>query len=172
MARKRKDELSQFERAMETGDVRPMEGRDNVRPTPPPVVRTPSANAPTAPRFEVEEHGDRIEGRAKGIDRKQLLNLRKGGFEIEARVDLHGLRSDAARQALRGALLRAGESGVRCVLVIHGRGRHSEGASVLKQSLPEWLAEPPLGRQVMAFASALDRDGGPGATYVLLRRRR
>ena len=37
-------------------------------------------------------------------------------------------------------------------------------------ALPRWLAEPPLGAWVMAFASATPADGGTGATYVLLRR--
>jgi DNA-nicking Smr family endonuclease len=33
-----------------------------------------------------------------------------------------------------------------------------------------WLTSPPLAARVMAFASALPRDGGAGACYVLLRR--
>jgi DNA-nicking Smr family endonuclease len=62
--------------------------------------------------------------------------------------------------------------GGRCVLVIHGRGRHSEGEPVLKEALLEWLAEPPVASLVMAFASASGGDGGVGATYVLLRSER
>ena len=42
----------------------------------------------------------------------------------------------------------------------------------LKRQLLEWLAEPPVGERVMAFASAPAAQGGPGATLVLLRRRR
>ena len=62
--------------------------------------------------------------------------------------------------------------GGRCVLVIHGRGRHSEAAPVLKEALLGWLAEPPVGSLVLAFSSARGGDGGVGATYVLLRRDR
>jgi DNA-nicking Smr family endonuclease len=43
---------------------------------------------------------------------------------------------------------------------------------VLKRKLPEWLAEPPLGEKVLAFASAPSRQGGSGATRVLLRQPR
>ena len=43
---------------------------------------------------------------------------------------------------------------------------------VLKEALLGWLCEPPLDRLVMAFASAVPEDGGTGATYVLLRRKR
>ncbi len=60
----------------------------------------------------------------------------------------------------------------RCLLVIHGRGRNSEDGPVLKDRLFEWLAEAPVGPQVMAFCSATGGDGGVGATYVLLRRER
>ena len=41
---------------------------------------------------------------------------------------------------------------------------------VLKRSLPDWLAEAPLGDCVLAFASAAPEHGGSGATYVLLRK--
>jgi DNA-nicking Smr family endonuclease len=41
---------------------------------------------------------------------------------------------------------------------------------VLRDALPEWLAEEPHGERVLAFASA-DEHGG-GASYVLLRRAR
>ena len=53
---------------------------------------------------------------------------------------------------------------------MHGRGRHSEAEPVLKDALLEWLAEPPVGEKVLAFTSARGRDGGVGATYVLVRR--
>ena len=40
---------------------------------------------------------------------------------------------------------------------------------MLKDALPVWLAEPALAGHVQAFASAIGRDGGVGATYVLVR---
>ena len=66
-------------------------------------------------------------------------------------------------------LLEARRQGNCCVLVIHGRGSHSPDGPVLKQALIDWLAEPPVGSNVLAFASAKGGDGGVGATYVLLR---
>jgi DNA-nicking Smr family endonuclease len=73
---------------------------------------------------------------------------------------------------LHETLARVHAEGGRCVLVIHGRGRHSETEPILKEALLDWLAEPPVGSLVLAFSSALGRDGGVGATYVLLRRER
>ena len=52
----------------------------------------------------------------------------------------------------------------------HAHPDHLFGLAVLKQAFLDWLAEPPLGSRVLAFTSARGRDGGVGATYVLLRR--
>ena len=69
---------SAFSEAMK--GVKPLAGRDNVEP--PPQARA-SAAAPAAPpeapvQFEVTHTGERMEGRAPGIDRKHLRRLRSG----------------------------------------------------------------------------------------------
>jgi len=152
--------------------VAPIQSRRTAKPPEPRKSSPPRAPAHgEAVRFEIERVGERVEGAAPGIDRKHLRRLRSGRVPVETRIDLHGLHSADAREAVREALLRAAASGTRCALVIHGRGRHSQGDAVLKEALPAWLAEPPLGERVMAFASAVPADGGGGATYVLLRRR-
>lgn len=153
--------------------VEPLAGRDKLAP--PPEPRPPPAPARRRREnlhFEVMRVGERVEGRAAGIDPRHLRRLRSGEVEVEARIDLHGLDAEAARRSLRGGLDRAYAGGERCVLVIHGRGLHSPGDAVLKQALPDWLVEPPLDRRVMAFSTARERDGGAGASYVLLRRAR
>ena len=122
--------------------------------------------------FELIRHGERVEGLAQGIDRQHLLRLRRGEWRVERRVDLHGLTAPEARRELVSELQDAVAEGVRCVLVIHGRGLHSESGPVLRDGVLTWLTAPPLAQRVMAFASALPRDGGPGASYVLLRRTR
>lgn len=122
--------------------------------------------------FRLERHGARTEGWAEGIDRRHLRRLRRGEVPIEWELDLHGLIRPAAEAEVQRTLARAYEEGVRCVLVIHGRGRGSEEAGVLREGLPGWLTRPPTAALVMAFTNALPRDGGEGATYVLLRRRR
>jgi len=62
--------------------------------------------------------------------------------------------------------------GARALLVIHGRGRGSDAdGPVLRPAVWEWLASAAAERAgVMAFTSARPRDGGDGATLVLLRR--
>lgn len=165
------EDESAFRDAMR--DVKPLADRDRVAPPPRPADPAPGPGRDDEPvRFELSQEGERIAGLAPGIDRRHLRRLRRGEFPVEARVDLHGLDAAAARRALRDAFERAVAAGERCVLVVHGRGVHSEGEAVLKRALPEWLAEPPLGARVMAFASAAAGDGGAGATYVLMRRPR
>jgi DNA-nicking Smr family endonuclease len=68
--------------------------------------------------------------------------------------------------------LEAIDAGVRCVIVIHGKGLRSGEGPVLRTSLAVWLASPVLEGRVLAFAPAQQEDGGRGATYVLLKRRR
>lgn len=151
--------------------VRRLEDRERVLSRPARRARATGETAEAPVVFEITRSGERIEGRAPGIDRAHLRKLRAGKLPVEARVDLHGLRADDARDRVRAALIEAVEAGLRCVLVIHGRGRGSADGPVLKSALPGWLALPPLGASVMAFASAPPGDGGAGATVVLLRRR-
>ncbi|MBW2242916.1 MAG: Smr/MutS family protein [Deltaproteobacteria bacterium] len=122
--------------------------------------------------FDIERRGEHLLGLAKGIDRAHRDRLSRGEVEIDVELDLHGLGEPDARSLVRAAVEDAYQEGDRCLLVIHGRGRGSEFGSVLREGLPEWLTAPPAGRRVMAFATALPRDGGPGASYVLLRRKR
>ena len=122
--------------------------------------------------FEVTRNGERSEGLARGIDRAHLVRLRRGEVRVERRIDLHGLTAAEARRELTAELREAFSAGERCALVVHGRGLHSESGPVLKGGVVDWLMAPPLAALLMAFASALPRDGGPGASYVLLRRAR
>lgn len=151
--------------------VKPIDRR-RLRPEPAPELRKRPAGAadPDARvAFEIERIGERVEGLAPGADRRQLARLVRGEVAPEARVDLHGLDAAGAERHLRRALLRAHDGGARCVLVIHGRGRRSDGPAVLREAFPDWLAAPPIGPRVLAFATAGPRHGGAGASYVWLR---
>jgi DNA-nicking Smr family endonuclease len=158
----------EFQKAV--ADATPLEDREKLR-TPPKTLRRRRVVGETA-GFEVDRLGERVEGIAAGIDRDLLRRLRNREFPPDARVDLHGLDAAAARRRVRESVERLYAEGGRCVLVIHGRGRHSESEPILKEALLDWLAEPPLAGQVMAFCSATGGDGGVGATYLLLRRER
>ena len=53
-----------------------------------------------------------------------------------------------------------------------GKGVGKEGGGVLRNAVPRWLNEAPNREKVLAFEYARQKDGGVGALYVLLKRRR
>jgi DNA-nicking Smr family endonuclease len=168
--RRRGGEDESFASAM--GDATPLEDRKKIRTPPAAPKSTPPAAAAEAQRFALEMDGNRIEGRAADVARKTLSRLRRGEFPPDAELDLHGLDARQARRTLVERLEAASARGNRCVLVVHGRGRHSEAAPVLRSELPGWLQERPLAALVMAFCTAPANRGGSGALLVLLRRAR
>jgi len=131
-------------------------------PRPRPVVPPPS-KLPAEPPLT---HGE-----AAGLDRRTRLRLRRGQVDIQGVIDLHGLTQLEAHRALLGFLEGAAIAGRRAVLVITGKGL-TPGAGVLRAAVPRWLNEPAMRRMIRAFSFAAPRDGGEGALYVLLRRKR
>lgn len=120
-------------------------------------------------------------GAAPGVDKRTAERLRRGQIPIEARIDLHGHTLEEARRALALFLKRASEANLRCVLVITGRGLRSGGPTddggvmprgVLREQVPRWLNEPEARARILAFCHAQPKDGGTGALYVLMKRRR
>jgi DNA-nicking Smr family endonuclease len=123
--------------------------------------------------FEPEQSADRIEGKVPGLDPRMLTRLRRGEFTVQADLDLHGVDAPSARALVETFLIECQTRGLRCVRIVHGRGRNSpDGIPVLKRNLPRWLARGPARLAVLAYATAAPKDGGAGASYVLLRRRR
>lgn len=103
----------------------------------------------------------------QGIPRKRMSQLKSGKIPWQKRLDLHGLKPDAARESLCQFIEHQSNIGNRCLLIIHGKGGLHGEAPVLKNHVNHWLQQLP---QVLAFHSALSRDGGCGALYVLLQR--
>jgi len=113
-----------------------------------------------------------MEGSVKGFSRKLLKRLKNGHFPIQDYIDLHGLTKQEAEIKVRDFLVRSQRLGLRCVLVVHGRGLNSPNSfPVLKERMPLWLGRGPVKKIVLAFCTARPYDGGTGAIYVLLRKR-
>ena len=106
---------------------------------------------------------------AQGVSNQQLWALRRGEPGPEERIDLHGLRSDAVGPLLARRFESAAVRGLRCLLVIHGKGAGAgSDEGILRERLPGWLTRMPASRHVLAFAPAPAKHGGDGATLVLL----
>jgi DNA-nicking Smr family endonuclease len=96
-----------------------------------------------------------------------VRKLREGSWSIQRQIDLHGLRTDEAREALGRFIRDAHQQGLRCVRVVHGKGLGSPGRTpVLKSRVLRWLVQK---NEVMAFVQARPAEGGAGALVVLLR---
>lgn len=114
-----------------------------------------------------------IEGSVHGFSRTLMNRLKKGRFPIQDYIDLHGLTKQEAEIRMRDFILQCHRFGLRCVLVVHGRGLNSENhIPVLKERLPIWLSRGPMKKIVLAFSTARTYDGGTGAIYVLLRKQK
>ena len=109
-------------------------------------------------------------GEKAGIDGATRRRLAQGQIPIEARLDLHGLTAAQAERRLVRFVDQAARTNVRCVLVITGKG--CDGKGVLRRLVPLWLKTPPLSGQILAISQARQADGGGGALYVMLRRKR
>ena len=127
-----------------------------------------------------------------GLDRRTAQRLTRGQLPIEARLDLHGMRQTEAHTALNRFIAQSYGSGKRCVLVITGKGKkkfnlgrfyhddpddhftgeHTSRPGVLRENVPQWLSRPPNGHLVLRTAPARPKDGGDGALYVYLRRKK
>jgi DNA-nicking Smr family endonuclease len=132
--------------------------------------------APARPsQRQVASHGP---APGRGIDKQSLKKLKRGDWPIEAILDLHRRTQKEAHLALQRFIAQAAARGLRCVLVITGKGEprgHEilpERRGVLREMLPLWLDQPDLAGYVLAVETARPKDGGAGAFYVLLRRHR
>lgn len=103
-----------------------------------------------------------------GVQLRVLQKLRQGQPAWQAAVDLHGCTVDAAREAVLALLAEARRERQQVVKIVHGKGLMN-GQPLLKTCVNGWLRQLP---EVLAFVSALPRDGGTGALYVLLKRPR
>lgn len=143
---------------------------DSVRvlaPLPPPPPRVAVIEPPAVAKLHIEVEADRYRARAAGVSKAQVADLAAGKRHVAATLDLHGKNTLDGAEAVRAFLLR--QLSGQCVLIIHGKGLHSDGLALMRDATIEELLGPSSG-MVQAFATAAPKDGGEGATYVLVKR--
>ncbi|HET9024500.1 MAG TPA: Smr/MutS family protein [Burkholderiaceae bacterium] len=126
--------------------------------------------ASVSDEFEIDtllHTDDELSFRRPGVGPDVLRKLRRGDWVIQDELDLHGCRTDEARELLAGFLRDAVKRGVRCVRVVHGKGLGSRDKQpVLRGKTRVWLAQRD---EVIAFCQARPAEGGSGALVVLLK---
>ena len=159
-------------------DVRPLPGRKTTN-SPPIKFGTPKLSSSASPVLKSQGKGSHDtklpniqHGDAPGLDKRTAQRLRRGKINVEAQLDLHGLRQDEAHSALNQFLAQSHHTGRRCVLVITGKGALSQGGGVLKKMVPLWLNERPNRNIILSFNYSTPANGGTGAIVILLKRKR
>jgi DNA-nicking Smr family endonuclease len=174
--RRAKAEKTLFQRAV--GPVKPLPSRPRVElngtPAPPKAFQHKLdddrvLHESLSDDFDVStllDTDDELSYRRSGIGTDVTQRLRKGHWSLQGQIDLHGLRSDEAREALGQFIRDAYKRGWRCVRVVHGKGLGSPGKTpVLKSKVQRWLVQK---NEVLAFVQAKASEGGAGALVVLL----
>lgn len=161
--------------------------REDIEPPKPkalPIPQTQPLKTGALQRDLMREMAQRPKSRVP-VDRSPEKKVRRGQVEVEARLDLHGMTTAHARQALLGFLHRCRSGGMRTVLVITGKGagaralderrfqpwRPDERAlpGILRRSFTQWMRDPDFALLASGYAEANRRHGGSGAFYVMLR---
>ena len=127
--------------------------------------------------FEMLESEQNITYSRVGLDGGSLRRLSNGHMRPTLTLDLHGYRIDTARDSVWNAVKHGQTEGDRCLLIVHGKagaGYRDEngeirgaGQALIKSHVNHWLQQLDA---VLAFTSALPKDGGTGALYVLLKK--
>jgi DNA-nicking Smr family endonuclease len=185
------DEAALWDHA--TRSLSPVKTKARVTETPPsspsrsaqselPIKPAGKAPPKTAPRPQPVPPRPLPPPPRSDLDRRHTRRIASGKVDIDARIDLHGLRQSDAHMRLRAFLLDAHARGLKTVLVITGKGGEAQKGDympdvfgqprrgVLRRNVPAWLDEPDLRSVVVGYTTAGVRHGGEGALYVQLRR--
>lgn len=117
-------------------------------------------------------------GDTKNLDGNTAEKFRKGQYKIEARLDLHGMTEKQAFAAVTDFILNCYKKQKRCLLIITGKGLTTDDVpwyeikGVIKKAIPLWLNNPEIRPFILSVTPAKQEDGGSGAMYVLLKRKR
>ena len=163
------DDAALFRAAV--GEVKPLAEQNRIKPhhRPRNPLLHPAVPAQATPDTLSDFSAEDVpaEYLRNGLPRMTLRKLRRGEWPVRDSLDLHGSNSDAARKLLQEFLHDATQRGMRCVLVIHGKGMNSRGGEgVLRKLTRHWLTQLP---QVLGYCDAVPNQGGSGAVLVLLK---
>ncbi|ACL29919.1 endonuclease SmrB [Buchnera aphidicola] len=89
-----------------------------------------------------------------------LKNLKKGRYNPDISIDLHGLTQHQAQQALGELITTCQKEKIFCAHIMHGHGKH-----ILKKQTPFWLSQHP---DIIAFHEAPKFFGSDAAIIVII----
>ncbi len=161
-------------------DVKPLAGKERITPPEPEQIIHQNDRSHLIYDFEegkldfaLTYTEDLVQCNIMGLDLLILAQLQQRHYNPEAHLDLHGLNVYQAYHTLLGFFKNAYYRDMRCVLLVTGKGLNShDRVAILRSKVAHWLIDSPFKNIILAFCSAQNQDGGNGALYVLLRKRK
>lgn len=172
---------SQFEKEMESlgvtplgksskaklETIKPKPNNDNSTKADKQVLAESLSVNPTTSQHAVESDE---ELRKSGLSIRDFSRLKQGKYCREKELYLRGYTVEEAIAQLKQFIDQSVWAGFRCIKIVHGKGMNSpNGISLIKLECQRVLT---LNRFVMGYTRALPNDGGTGAKYVLLKKRK
>lgn len=152
--------------------------RPDEPPTPPLIIKEIEPSLCGEGFYNHNSFNNLEVGNINNIDKNTATRFLKGQFKIDAKIDLHGYREKEAFEIVQDFLTTCYIKGMRCLLIITGKGIKKEedpwyeARGVIKEALPRWLNHPDIRPMILSVTQAKQEDGGSGAFYILLKRQR
>lgn len=108
--------------------------------------------------FDWSEDGQQINVR---------YGIRLGRYKAGDQLDLHGKRIQQAHKEIWSFLKRSQDRGHQNVTIVHGKGERSNPPAQMKSYVGQVLIEH---KDVKAYCSAPEEEGGLGATLIWIRK--
>tara|TARA_Y100000741_G_scaffold322185_1_gene271760 strand:- start:242 stop:658 length:417 start_codon:yes stop_codon:yes gene_type:complete len=109
------------------------------------------------------------------------LQEKKISLKIRS-IDLHGYTLDRANQLIYDFINNCYQDNISKIIVVTGKGLHSQNEknpyvskdlSILKYSIPEFIENNiDLMKMIIEIKDAKDEDGGSGAFYIYLKKKK
>ena len=106
---------------------------------------------------------------------------KKNYFKIKS-IDLHGYSLDEANKSIKNFINKSYEEKINKLIVVTGKGLHSNNEkdpyvskdlSILKHSVPEFIENDiEIMKKITEITDAKIEDGGDGAFYIYLKRKK
>ncbi|OOE53648.1 DNA endonuclease SmrA [Salinivibrio kushneri] len=102
-----------------------------------------------------------------GVQDGVFRKLRLGKYDVNARLDLHKMSLEKARDEILRFLKQCQRMDVRTVIIVHGKGERSNPQAMMKSYVCQWLQQI---SDVLCYHSTLRHQGGTGALYVMIKK--
>ena len=141
----------------------------SLRSAPPKIKHSQNPNDKIGKSIPLLCSADKIFHTNRILPQKALRQFKKGQYNPEDTIDLHGMTITEAKSMLDKFMEESYQANFFVVAVIHGKGRNNADQPILKNKVNEWLREY---SHVIAYCSAPTQEGGVGKVYIMLEKSR